>query len=662
MEKGMVQNRICYSLRFSLLIVLFLLGQVTSILASDLGLSEADCRCCHGATLADRHHLLVNTSGRECLSCHPLTYNSTTLEYDLTVNRDCLICHTGSLADRHHLLVDQVTYDCLTCHAVVWDPVALQYVASFNNACVSSNQTVAIGAVAGSVADQNGSGLGWARIATADGIYSTLATATGSYELPDMTPGTYTLVATLDGYVGDSQSVSVVDGQTLSIEFTLLPLTTPATVSGFVSDSNQVPLEGASVASLDGVYSTQSAADGSYTLDNMAPGAIDMKVYKSGYMDVSQTVPVTAGQNISQDFVLSNAIEICEDSIDNDGNGLTDCDDPVCSDAVSCQSSVGEVCDDGLDNNNNGLTDCSDPLCIGTGNCESPVAEICNDLLDNNGDGLLDCDDPLCNAATNCLPEDCDDENDNNGDGLIDCNDPVCADTRTCRPPPVEICDDGHDNDHSGHADCDDEKCADKDGCSSHVADERCKNGIDDNGDGFIDCADVLCQSRAVCLSETCDNDLDDDADGRVDCEDRECRETAACSGTTAGLSLDFVASAADAEDGHKAENVGDKDLTSYWMTDRNHKQWLKLDLGGIYPVDKVDIYWHTQYADRYNIRVSKNGRYWKKVHDVSNGDGGYDSNAFNTREARFILIKCKSAVTTGFSIQEVEVFRGSEN
>lgn len=649
------------SLFFTLLFFLLLGGPFTTPFASDLGLTEADCRCCHGTTLADRHHLLVNTGGRECLSCHPLTYNSDTLSYDLTVTRNCPLCHTGSLADRHHLLVDQVTYDCFTCHAVAWDPETLQYVADFNKNCQSSTPTTPAGTVAGTVTDQGGTGLGWVRVATANGTYSTLATAAGSYELPGVAPGNYTLVASLDGYVGTSQAISIVDGQTQTANFVLSPLPVPSTVSGIVRDANQLPVEGANVVSTNGIYATLSAADGSYTLDNIAEGDLIFTVNKVGYSEVSQTLNITPGQSLTLDFILPAAVEICTDSLDNDGNGLTDCDDPACTGTASCQPLPPEVCTDGLDNDGNTLTDCDDPVCIGTGSCESPVAEICNDAIDNNGDSLLDCEDPLCSTATYCLPENCNDDIDNNSDGLTDCEDPVCVDTSVCRPPPVEICDDGLDNDGNGFTDCDDSKCADLDSCAPPVVDEHCRNGIDDDGDGYVDCADPKCESRAACVDEICDNGLDDDADGRVDCEDRECRETPSCSSHTGGDSLNFTASASGKKHGYNASNVGDKDLSTRWWVDKERRQWLKLDLGGIYPIDRVDIHWHSLYADKYKIRVSKNGRFWKTVKEVNGSDGDLDSNTFGERDARFILIECKSPVTEGYSIYEVEVFRSSE-
>lgn len=641
-----------------LLLILLTGGYASLSLASDLGLSEADCRCCHGTTLADRHHLLVNTDGRECLSCHPLTLNPETLSYDLTVTRDCPQCHTGSLADRHHLLVDQVTYDCFTCHAIVWDPIALQYVADFNKTCQSTTPTPPSGTITGNVTDQMGAGIGWVSIATADGTYSTLATATGSYELTNVSPGSHTLVATLDGYKGSSQSVEVVDGQTLSINFTLSLLPVPATVRGVVRDTNQTIVTGASIASVDGIHVTESTADGSYFLDNIAEGNLELIANKLGYSQVSQTLNVSAGQAITQDFVLPPSVEICSDGIDNDSNGLIDCADPACLGNNSCPTPAVEICDDNIDNDANTLTDCDDPACVGSGSCESPVVEICNDGTDNNGDGLLDCRDPLCYSAVYCLSEQCNDGIDNNADGLIDCSDPDCTDTSACVSPPVEICDDGIDNDNNGLLDCADAKCADLDVCVPPVEAELCNNGVDDNGDGFIDCADVQCRLRAICLDEICDNGLDDDADNRIDCEDKECASFPACLTYSGGNSLNFTVTAKRERPNFRAEFIGDKDLSTRWWVNNTRRKWLRLDLGGVYPIDRVDIHWHSLYAIKYKIRVSRNGNYWRTVKVITDGDGKLDSNAFASTKARFVLLKLITPASTGYSIKEVEVFR----
>ena len=589
-------------------IVLYLSGgQVTPAFASDLGLSEADCRCCHGTNLANRHHLLVVTSGRECLSCHSLDWNPDTSAFDLATFRDCLYCHTGSLADRHHLLVDQVTYDCFSCHAIVWDPVALQYVADFNRMCQYSNPPEPTGTISGNVTDQLGTGLGWASVATSDGAFSTLTTSTGAYELPDIAPGSYSLTASMSGFANTSNDVVVLEGSDLSIDFSIYPLNL-LTTFGVVDNNKNQAMAGTSVASITD---------------------LEQIILNSGHLTGTQSASVTDTLNLSVDKMPVSSLK-------------------------------AESCYDGIDNDKNTLTDCRDPACIGTGSCISPVAEICNDNIDNNRDGVVDCEDPLCSNALFCLTELCDDGIDNNLDGLIDCSDPLCTSTSRCLPPPIEICHDNVDNDNNGLIDCDDSKCFDLDSCVAPIADELCQNGIDDNNDGDIDCADIKCRSRAVCLKEICDNKIDDDADRRVDCEDTECRDTPACSTYTAGVSLNFNATASREIPPHKASSIHDKNTATRWLAQGDKKQWLKLDLGGTYPVDRVDIYWHNLYADHYNIKVSEDGYYWKTATVVNKSNGGLDSNIFKTRDARFILIECIKPSLNGYSINEVEIFRGT--
>ena len=62
-----------------------------------------------------------------------------------------------------------------------------------------------------------------------------------------------------------------------------------------------------------------------------------------------------------------------------------------------------EICGNGIDDNDDGLTDCDDPQCAQILQCQP---EVCNDNIDNNGDGLIDCKDPQCADSLYCQPED----------------------------------------------------------------------------------------------------------------------------------------------------------------------------------------------------------------------------------------------------------------
>lgn len=70
-----------------------------------------------------------------------------------------------------------------------------------------------------------------------------------------------------------------------------------------------------------------------------------------------------------------------------------------------CRCYAPEVCDNGLDDDNDGLADCEDPECSGDEHCVA--VEICSDGIDNDGDGAIDCDDPDC--ATGVIADSFDD-------------------------------------------------------------------------------------------------------------------------------------------------------------------------------------------------------------------------------------------------------------
>jgi len=57
------------------------------------------------------------------------------------------------------------------------------------------------------------------------------------------------------------------------------------------------------------------------------------------------------------------AVEVCDDGLDDDLDGLVDCEDSDCAASSLCM----EDCDDGVDNDVDGLTDCLDDDCWGLG-------------------------------------------------------------------------------------------------------------------------------------------------------------------------------------------------------------------------------------------------------------------------------------------------------
>jgi hypothetical protein len=126
--------------------------------------------------------------------------------------------------------------------------------------------------------------------------------------------------------------------------------------------------------------------------------------------------------------------EICGDGLDNDGDGLADCDDLDCAGTPECGGACSDItskdicgsapdcewignpksgscrdavvcvvtedpeatCDDGQDNDCDGLTDDTDSDCGGCVPTGNEKGKKCSDGLDNDCDGLTDGADPDC--------------------------------------------------------------------------------------------------------------------------------------------------------------------------------------------------------------------------------------------------------------------------
>ena len=73
------------------------------------------------------------------------------------------------------------------------------------------------------------------------------------------------------------------------------------------------------------------------------------------------TVNATFGSASNGDSGGGTDPEICDDGVDNDGDGQVDCEDGDCTNAQNCQPPTeDEICDDGIDNDGDGKVDCAD--------------------------------------------------------------------------------------------------------------------------------------------------------------------------------------------------------------------------------------------------------------------------------------------------------------
>jgi len=221
--------------------------------------------------------------------------------------------------------------------------------------------------------------------------------------------------------------------------------------------------------------------------------AFDINGAATGLFIADSTNSGHGNELVAVNFTVAAGSETnCNDGIDNDQNGFTDCLDPACSgvtfgacdtgnpgicsggtltcdgtattavcvqdQAAGTEGPAGNAtCSDGIDNDCDGLTDTSDPDCIAG-------SEICDNTIDDNGDGRIDCMDPQCEGVTFGV---CDTGNQGVcSGGTLTCDgtsvDPFCVQDQAAGiegPADSPTCTDGVDNDCDGLTDADDPGC-----------------------------------------------------------------------------------------------------------------------------------------------------------------------------------------------------------
>lgn len=106
-----------------------------------------------------------------------------------------------------------------------------------------------------------------------------------------------------------------------------------------------------------------------------------------------------------------------------------------------------------------------------------------------------------------------------------------------------------------------------------------------------------------------------------------------------------------------------DDDLTTRWESEFKDNQWLVVDLGQVYEINGVNIYWEGAYASKYKLSVSEDGESYTEVATVEISKEGLESTVFEQVNARYVRFDCLKRGTTKFgcSIYEFQVLSDHE-
>ncbi|MBE0481572.1 MAG: carboxypeptidase regulatory-like domain-containing protein [Dehalococcoidia bacterium] len=146
-----------------------------------------------------------------------------------------------------------------------------------------------------------------------DGTRTAITDGNGCYSIIEVPEGTYMVTASASGYNSASQQVTVTAGGTTVANIALKMQ--DSFISGSVSDAlTGSAISGAVVS--DGVRTTTTAADGSYTICDVPSGTYTVTAQAAGYQSASQTLTVEGEQTTATlDFSLSPVLKIATVSV-----------------------------------------------------------------------------------------------------------------------------------------------------------------------------------------------------------------------------------------------------------------------------------------------------------------------------------------------------------
>jgi len=98
---------------------------------------------------------------------------------------------------------------------------------------------------------------------------------------------------------------------------------------------------------------------------------------------------------------------------------------------------------------------------------------------------------------------------------------------------------------------------------------------------------------------------------------------------------------------------------SSYQSSAENDNQWIAIDLGYTYKVNKVILNWETSYGKTYKIDVSNNGNDWTTVASINNTSTGIKTHPFASTDARHVRMYGieRGYEYGGFSLYEFEIY-----
>jgi hypothetical protein len=122
-------------------------------------------------------------------------------------------------------------------------------------------------------------------------------------------------------------------------------------------------------------------------------------------------------------------------------------------------------------------------------------------------------------------------------------------------------------------------------------------------------------------------------------------------------LNKPVIASSVEAT-GFEASKAVDGNATTRWSSQFSDPQWVYVDLGATYTVNRVKITWEAAYATAYQVQISPDASGWTTMRSVTGNTALVSDNTGLSGTGRYVRINGTSRATPyGYSIFELEVY-----
>ncbi|HWY32531.1 MAG TPA: glycosyl hydrolase [Candidatus Acidoferrum sp.] len=101
-----------------------------------------------------------------------------------------------------------------------------------------------------------------------------------------------------------------------------------------------------------------------------------------------------------------------------------------------------------------------------------------------------------------------------------------------------------------------------------------------------------------------------------------------------------------------------DGNLATRWASAWSDPQWIYVDLGAIYNITEVELYWESAYATGFQIQVSLDSTNWSNIYSTTSGLGGVQDLTGLSGSGRYVRMYGTARGTAyGYSLYEFQIY-----